>query len=512
MSLPLLFTYTGDDWQDLLPEISARTSLATEEEHDGSLTFLDTFDWRVYHAGYVLARTQEAYELSERATGAMVARATAADVAAVRVDDLPAAVRHVLKEVVGVRALLKVARVQSRCLQLAARNSEQKTVARLELTDSYLSHAGRKTALNRRISVVPLRGYEKAAVRLSEQVAQVANVQPAAVSVFEESVVGTGRSPGDYSSGLSLKLRRDMPAFDAAKLLYSTLLEAMEANQDGVVQDIDSEFLHDLRVAVRRTRSALKELPGMLSVEVESRFREEFRWLGQVTSPTRDLDVYLLELPAFDDLIGGANADLEPLRKLIAREKRRAHARLRRTLLSVRYQRLREDWRDAVDADSPTAAPGPAGSILIGQLADARIRKVGRKLLRDGSRIDDESPAEMLHDLRKRCKELRYLLEFFNPLYGGKLHRSVLVKLKGLQANLGDFQDTQVQRRGLEGFADELMRRGEAPAAGLLAIGRLVFVLEDQERQARAEFADRFKEFAGDKNRRRLARLTEAAL
>ena len=354
MSLPLLFTYTGDDWQDLLPEISARTSLATEEEHDGSLTFLDTLTAGSTTPVYVLARTQEAYELSERATGAMVARATAADVAAVRVDDLPAAVPDVLKEVVGVRALLKVARVQSRCLQLAARNSEQKTVARLELTDSYLSHAGRKTALNRRISVAPLRGYEKAAVRLSEQVAQVANVQPAAVSVFEESVAGTGRSPGDYSSGLSLKLRRDMPAFDAAKLLYSTLLEAMEANQDGVVQDIESEFLHDLRVAVRRTRSALKE-GEMLSVEVESRFREEFRWLGQVTSPTRDLDVYLLELPAFDDLIGGANADLEPLRKLIAREKRRAHARLRRTLLSVRYQRLREDWRDAVDADSPTA-------------------------------------------------------------------------------------------------------------------------------------------------------------
>jgi CHAD domain-containing protein len=306
-------------------------------------------------------------------------------------------------------------------------------------------------------------------------------------------------------------LRRDMPAVDAARLLYRTLLEAMEANQDGVVQDIDSEFLHDLRVAVRRTRSALKELPGMLSDDVERRFREEFRWLGHVTSPTRDLDVYLLELPAFNDLIGGANADLEPLRRLIAGEKRRAHARLRRTLLSARYQRLREDWRDAVDADSPTAAPGPAGSIPIGELADARIRTVARKLLRDGSRIDDESPAEMLHDLRKRCKELRYLLEFFNPLYGGTLHRSVLVKLKGLQANLGDFQDTQVQRRGLEGFADQLLRRNDTPAAALLAIGRLVFVLEDQERQARAEFADLFREFAGDKNRARLARLTGAA-
>jgi CHAD domain-containing protein len=507
MSQPLLFTYTGDDWPDFVPEISERLSLAREEVHQCSLTFFDTFDWRIYGAGYVLARTRDGYELSDWTTGAVVRRAPA-DVDAVRVDELPGVLHQVLTDIVGVRALLDVASVQSRRVQLAARNSEEKITARLELTDAYLDHRGARSALNSRIEVVPLRGYEKSAARLSEQVMQVARVEPTVVSVFEESVIGTGRRPGDYSSGLSLSLRRDMPSFDAAQLLYRTLLNAIEANQEGVVQDIDSEFLHDLRVAVRRTRSALKELPGMLSIEVEGRVREEFRWLGQVTSPTRDLDVYLLELPAFEELVGGDNQDLEPLRRLIAQEKRRAHARLRRALRSARYQRLCAEWGGAVDARSPTAGPGPAGFISIGELADARIRKVVRKVLRDGSRISDDSPPEMLHDLRKRCKELRYLLEFFIPLYGATLHRSVLVKLKGLQGNLGQFQDTQLQRRGLEGFADQLLRGGETPAAALLAIGRLMFVLEEQEREARAEFADRFRSFSGAKNRQRLAELT----
>jgi CHAD domain-containing protein len=509
MSQPLLFTYTGTDWPGVEPELSERLSLAREEESEGSLTYFDTFDWRLYQAGFLLVRTQDAYELSDRATGAVVGRGIAAGHDSVGVGGLPPALRRVLSDIVGVRALLEVSVVQSRRRQLAARNSEEKTVARLELVDAYRhDDGGAKTALASRISVVPLRGYEKSAIRLSEQVMQVAGVEPSAVSIFDESVAATGRLPGDYSSGLSLRLGRDMPAVEAARLLYRAPLEAIVANQDGVVNDIDSEFLHDLRVAVRRTRSALKELPGMLSSDVEAHFREEFRWLGRVTSPTRDLDVYLLELPAFAELVGGDNADLEPLRRLIAREKRRAHTRLRRTLRSVRYQRLCLEWGQAVDVDHPTAEPGPAGSTPIGELADARIRRVGRKVLRDGGRIVDESPAEMLHDLRKRCKELRYLLEFFNPLYGGKPHRSVLVKLKGLQANLGQFQDTQLQRRGLEGFADQLLRDGQTPVATLLTIGRLMVVLEDQERLARAEFADRFRDFGGTKNRRRLARLT----
>ena len=69
----------------------------------------------------------------------------------------------------------------------------------------------------------------------------------------------------------------------------------MQRNEPGVRADIDSEFLHDYRVAVRRTRSALSQIKDVLPEDKVEHFKTEFGWLGQMTGPTRDLDVYLLQ-------------------------------------------------------------------------------------------------------------------------------------------------------------------------------------------------------------------------
>jgi len=509
MSAPKEFTCAADDWAQASKEIYQRMALSIEAEQVRSLMFLDTFDWRLYRAGYVLAHVDDTLELSDRETGTVVARAAAHNGTAMN-GELPGKLRGRLAGVLGLRALAAVASVDSSSVVLAARNGDAKTVARLVLSDSRVDHGGRRATLKYRLSVVPLRGYDRHASRLSEELAGTAGVEPISSSLFEEAVAATGRRPGDYTSKLSLDLNRDVSTYDAARLIYRTLLQVMNANRAGVVQELDTEYLHDFRVAVRRTRSALKELAGSLPVELENRFRDEFRRLGQVTTPTRDLDVCLLEFPAFRQRVGVSSGDLDPLHALISDEKRRAHARLRTELRSTRYQRLCKEWSRAVDAEAPSTAAGPVGTTSIGELADARIRRVARHVLRDGSRIDDASPAESLHDLRKRCKELRYLLEFFSSLYVPKLHRSLLVELKALQLNLGQFQDTQVQRHALEEYAERLLEAKKTPAAALLAIGRLVAVLEDQQSTARTEFADGFSEFAGAKNRSRLSALTEA--
>jgi CHAD domain-containing protein len=305
-----------------------------------------------------------------------------------------------------------------------------------------------------------------------------------------------------------LRLSREQSTYDAARLIYRTLLVTLTVNEAGVLADLDSEFLHDYRVAVRRTRSALKELPGALPADVEERFREEFRWLGQVTTPTRDLDVYLLEFPSFRAVVGDAADDLEHLRRLIVADQRAAHAQLGEDLRSERYHRLVDDWAAAVRDSKPSTGPGPVGAVAIGATADLRIAKVAGRVLRDGGRIDDSTPAEKLHDLRKRCKELRYLLEFFVSLYDPKLHGPVLSALKGLQDNLGQFQDTHVQRLAVEGFADRLAADRDTSAPALMAVGRLVAAFDDRERRARAEFAERFGSFAGQRNRERIERLT----
>ena len=61
-------------------------------------------------------------------------------------------------------------------------------------------------------------------------------------------------------------------------------------------------------------------------------------------------------------------------------------------------------------------------------------------MVRDGRAIDDESPPESLHDLRKRGKELRYLLELFGSLFPPSVVKPMVSALKGLQDVLDAFR------------------------------------------------------------------------
>jgi len=112
-----------------------------------------------------------------------------------------------------------------------------------------------------------------------------------------------------------------------------------------------------------------------------------------------------------------------------------------------------------------------------------------------------------LHELRKRCKELRYLLELFGSLYDpGEQWRAVR-ELKTLQDCLGEFQDTQVQHEELRAFAEQMMTERAAPAATLLAMGEIAAGLILRQRQARSEFADRFRDFASPASQGRIRTL-----
>ena len=127
-------------------------------------------------------------------------------------------------------------------------------------------------------------------------------------------------------------------------------------------------------------------------------------------------------------------------------------------------------------------------------------------MIKLGSSITESSPPGRLHELRKRCKELRYLLEFFAPLYetpqrdaprqDAEAHRTAVGDLKKLQDCLGVFQDSEVQIGALRAAAAAMASEGSAPAPTLLAIGEIAAHLGARGRQARSEFAGRFRVFA----------------
>jgi CHAD domain-containing protein len=293
------------------------------------------------------------------------------------------------------------------------------------------------------------------------------------------------RPPGGYTGKVGARIEAGQQAPVAVSVVLLDLLDTLEANVDGVLRDIDTEFLHDLRISVRRTRSALKLLGGV-TPDATGHFRAEFKWLGDVTTPVRDLDVHLLGL-------GEAPGDLEPLRGYLARARGTQFRRLTRELRSPRFTALTADWRKALVESRD--ARWPRGLPTAQELAATTIQAAQAKVLKRGGRITDDSPAEELHDLRKRAKELRYALEFFASVQDASADLS---RLKKLQDCLGEFQDTEVQIEEISRQADAMLadRAHPVPASVFLAMGEVIAGLRERQRVARGEFDRRYGIFA----------------
>ncbi len=392
-------------------------------------------------------------------------------------------------------------------------NADGKTVARLIVDHSTVTRADETVALPARLLITEVRGYPGQARKAVQLLSGVPGVTPARRAPFAEALHALGRRPADYSSAIATPPAAQQPASVAVATLLLGLLDTLEQNVDGMLRDIDTEFLHDLRVAVRRTRSALKLLGDVLPDGLTDQYAPEFKWLGDLTTPTRDLDVHLLGFGSMaGQLAAAAPADLEPLRAFLVRRRHREFRRLAAGLRSPRFRALTEDWRKALVEAQAGQAPrrGPAsGELTAGDLATDRTRRAYRKLTRHGAAITAGSPPGALHDLRKRAKELRYVLEFFASLHDPAAYRKALGDLKGLQDCLGEFQDSQVQREEIRVLAGEMLAARAAPAATLLAMGEIAARLAVGQDAARAAFAEQFARLAGPEGQQRFAALLE---
>jgi CHAD domain-containing protein len=470
-------------------------------------TWLDTFDWRLHRAGLCLSHVTRRGRGELALTSGNGERVTAAAGRArwpALADAVPAGpLRERVSPVAGMRALLPAVRTVSTVSTLRVCNADDKTVAWVTAEDTSVAQSV-ISGLPTRLSVSAVRGYQPQADRIAQLLAGTAGVKPATLPPLDAAMAAAGRRPGDYTGKINVALTAAMPARLALATVLLQLLDTLEANVAGTVRDLDTEFLHDLRIAVRRTRTALKlggaALPGRLAEE----FRGEFKWLGDATTPTRDLDVYLLGYDSMAAALAAATpAELAPFHDYLARHRAGEQRRLARALRSPRFARLTSAWRLALTGLTPPA-PGPGAA----EFAAGIIGRAHRRVLKAGAAITADSAPERLHDLRKRCKELRYALEFFASLHDPVTHRKAVRQLKDLQDCLGTFQDCQVQQHEIRMIASEMMESGGAQATTLLAMGELAAQAARRESQARSEFSGRFGKFASKKSRRRFRALS----
>ncbi len=477
--------------QQLTTKLSKKFTVRQVSRQQCSRSYFDSFDWRLYAADLCCAFDADisppTMTLTELQTGQTIAvqAVRKAPSFAWELDDGP--LRRKLESCLTMRALLPLLSLQLQRHQYNILNHDEKTVLRLVI-EEYQD-------LDARVTLLPVKGYDKALRRLTKVLSKLPEVKPASQTILPEALARSERRPLDYSSRLDLHLDPEMRSDQACKLIFRRLLEIMTANETGVIADTDSEFLHDFRVAVRRTRSGLNQFKGVLDDDSVAPFRDFFAWLGQITSPTRDLDVYLLSFEHYkSSLPVSIREDLNPLRDFLISKHRDSQRTMTRHLQSAKYRDTLSQWREYLRQSVPENPAQANAKLPIGKLAERRIWKVYRRVLKEGGAIDDASPAEDLHDLRKTCKKLRYLMEFFQSLYDKKQIRALIKTLKGFQEVLGDFQDYQIQEQALKQFSGEMLH-DQTPAATFLAMGVLIQELDKRSNNARGDFRRRFLEF-----------------
>jgi CHAD domain-containing protein len=395
-------------------------------------------------------------------------------------DALPAGrLRELTAAVTAIRALIAMSQESRRLRRLDLLNEDGKTVARVELDEPESPTAGPA-----QLTVRTLRGYEGQAQQAARLLSE-AGLRPLRRRAERDREVPPEPTMADRRAPAVLLLATGLKGG----------LTTMRTNLPGLLDDVDTEFLHDFRVAVRRTRSTLKLGRSVLSHSVTARWEPLFKGFGNLTTPVRDLDVYELDLPTMAGwLVAAGPADLEPFAAHLRSRRVEARKSLVHQFRSAEFRRLLTQWGDELDELIDASEDPSPETLSAGRWAERSITRAYRRVVRGGAAITTDSPATDLHAVRKRCKELRYAIEVCSPVVAKGPRKHALAHLKKLQDVLGSFQDCQVQSTALRGFAEAMMTDG-TPASALLAMGELIAHLDAEQARARRQFDGAFAQF-----------------
>jgi CHAD domain-containing protein len=238
----------------------------------------------------------------------------------------------------------------------------------------------------------------------------------------------------------------------------------------------EPDGVHAMRVSTRRLRSALATGRPFLDHTVTEPLRDELGWLADVLGDARDAEVRSARIQEAVDTLVSERADLDweadHVRPALLAPLQARHdvalAALRDSLESRRYAELAERLEILATAPPWTARAHE-------QVEDAYRRRVQRHLRRLDRRmsaaaaadLDPDSRATALHDARKAVKRTRYAVDPLRPVYG-KRAKKLVNRLKSLQAQLGQLQDTVITRE----YLHDLVRSHDPavdPAVALVA-------------------------------------------
>lgn len=452
----------------------------------GKRVFYDTFEWSLWFNNMTLYHDGANIVCSTMHQG-WIGTTLVTEPSATGPTPFPSSwpagpLRKHLEHVVGLRALMPIATIDSSTRSVELLNADHKVVFRFDLISLFRSTDQHKPYL-RFCQLRPLRGYGQEAAAAVAQL-QTLGCTGIEIGPLEQSLINSGHSPAPHTLRPVFGLNPEEPCREAVRDIVRRMLAVARQQEQGIIDDIDTEFLHDYRVCIRKIRSIFSLMKGVYPQADTARLKSQWGNLARTTNQLRDLDVCLLDRDNYlallpDSLRAGLNAFFEGVQQ----ERSLAQQSLSEHLQSESY---REDIT-AFEAffTEPDRLPASEFSAHpIKDLASRRIYHRYRRIRKASLAITPATPDVAIHQLRIECKKLRYMLEFFGEIYDHDQLDAVVRNLKRAQDSLGLYNDYATQQGSLLTYCHA--HREAMSIEQALSIGGLISVLNLKQREERA--------------------------
>ena len=491
----------GHNEKQFIDKLADQYALKKEPAVVEKFTICDTFDWRLFNNSLVLYASANRLFLRKLAADEILHSAEITSLPAFIWDFPESELKRQVAPIIKMRALLRLVEVQSRSVCYRILNADQKTVARLAYAEFRRWRRKNKLPLVTHLWLKPVKGYPKYMRTLAKQLQEAGLEINKKEELYFKALEVVDKKPGDYSAKINIQLDPQMRSDQATKVILRFLLQIMRINAAQIEDDLDTEFLHDFRVAIRRTRSALGQIKYVFPAKTTARFKKDFAYMGKLSNELRDMDVYLLKEDTYKAMLPPIlRDDIDPLFAHLRKKRSKALQKVIRGLKAKKYTKIMKDWEAFLNKPQRDSAGASNAKLPVIDLARNRIHKKYRNVVQVGSQIIENSEDEMLHVLRIHCKKLRYLMEFFSSLFPRKKMNTLIEQLKKLQDNLGDFNDLRVQRDYLLDIIEELPMAQRQSNKMIAAIGSLVGALDKEKQTVKDAFAKTFIDFASPAN------------
>ncbi len=433
-----------------------------EPSTTSELAIYDDFDADLWNADLMLCRIDKRlFQLTKGSDCMGEARATAK--ARFWWDFPDGEVKRHLEKKIGLRAVMPVASLELITASFSLRNSDEKIVARGQLLQSVVGDCSMHY-----LTLQQMRGYEKSFLQAKKLLKPVFGREVAEFglkTMFIEQNLATI----EKRTNQTLHLSPDMPTELAVRALAIEIMDQATTHVDGIVSDIDTVFLHQFRVSVRKLRSLISLLKKSLPPPTVDVVAPRLSAIAGQTSRLRDLDVFLLDKNHYRSMLPQIQGTgLDELYVLVEKQRQQEKNRLARYFSSKQYQ------QDIVickaELSEAPAFTTPMSQKPVLSVAKSLLLKRYKEIQSMSALLNAESVDEDVHDIRKEFKKFRYLIEYFIELLPRKRTVRLLARLKKLQITLGQFNDYCVQIEFLDSYSDDRKIEMTKALSGLIAI------------------------------------------